>query len=120
PEDGCFIYGNLYLLISLGMYLEGARWNSTTHLLDDSRPKQLYTEIPLCWFLPKKNRKKPETVILLTFYFFREFTTAQFIRCFQELVLFQLLVTLLTSLCSWNYLAMILKTNGFVLELLHS
>jgi len=45
------------------MYLEGARWNSTTHMLDDSKPKQLYTEIPLCWFLPKKNRKKPETGI---------------------------------------------------------
>lgn len=49
PEDGCFVYG---------MYLEGARWNSTTHLLDDSKPKQLYTEIPMCWFVPKKNRKK--------------------------------------------------------------
>jgi hypothetical protein len=47
---------------SLGMYLEGARWNSTTHLLDDSKPKQLYTELPMCWFVPKKNRKKPEAV----------------------------------------------------------
>ena len=45
------------------MYLEGARWNNTTHMLDDSKPKQLYTEIPMCWFLPKKNRKKPETGI---------------------------------------------------------
>jgi len=44
------------------MYLEGARWNSTTHLLDDSKPKQLYTEVPMCWFLPKKNRKKLDTV----------------------------------------------------------
>jgi len=30
PEDGCYCYG---------MYLEGARWNSTTHMLDDSKPK---------------------------------------------------------------------------------
>lgn len=52
-----FIHYNL-----IGMYLEGARWNTTTHMLDDSKPKQLYTEIPMCWFLPKKNRKKPETV----------------------------------------------------------
>eukprot|EP00345_Euplotes_harpa_P017525 CAMPEP_0168340266 /NCGR_PEP_ID=MMETSP0213-20121227/13968_1 /TAXON_ID=151035 /ORGANISM="Euplotes harpa, Strain FSP1.4" /LENGTH=143 /DNA_ID=CAMNT_0008346483 /DNA_START=150 /DNA_END=578 /DNA_ORIENTATION=- len=37
PEDGCYVYG---------MYLEGARWNSNTHLLDDSRPNQLYTELP--------------------------------------------------------------------------
>ena len=66
PEDGCFIYGKYFSLILLGMYLEGARWNSTTHMVDDSKPKQLYTEIPLCWFLPKKNRKKPETV---SFYF---------------------------------------------------
>lgn len=43
------------------MYLEGARWNSTTHLLDESRPKQLYTELPMCWFIPKKNRKEPES-----------------------------------------------------------
>jgi len=54
PEDGCFCFG---------MYLEGARWNSTTHYLDESKPKQLYTEVPLVWFLPKKNRKKPETGI---------------------------------------------------------
>lgn len=47
------------------MYLEGARWNGTTHLLDDSKPKQLYTELPMCWFVPKKNRKKFETVSLI-------------------------------------------------------
>jgi len=33
PEDGAFCYG---------MYLEGARWNDTIHLLDDSKAKQLY------------------------------------------------------------------------------
>lgn len=49
--------------ICLGLYLEGARWNSTTHLLDDSKPKQLYTELPMIWFLPKKNRRRPETGI---------------------------------------------------------
>lgn len=54
PEDGCYVYG---------MYLEGARWNQNTHLLDDSRPKQLYTELPMIWFLPKQNRKVPKTGI---------------------------------------------------------
>jgi len=44
------------------MFMEGARWNSTTHLLDDSKPKQLYTEMPIVWFLPKEDRKKPDGV----------------------------------------------------------
>jgi len=30
PDDGCYVWG---------MFMEGARWNSTTHLLDDSNPK---------------------------------------------------------------------------------
>jgi dynein heavy chain len=50
PDDGCYVYG---------MFMEGARWNSTTHMLDDSNPKQLYTEMPIVWFVPKKNRKTP-------------------------------------------------------------
>jgi dynein heavy chain len=54
PEDGCYVYG---------LYLEGARWNANTHLLDDSRPKQLYSDMPMIWFLPKQNRKIPETGI---------------------------------------------------------
>lgn len=52
PEDGAFCYG---------MYVEGARWNDTIHLLDDSKPKQLYTEMPVVWFVPVRNRKIPET-----------------------------------------------------------
>jgi len=56
PEDGCFCWG---------MYMEGARWNSTTHLLDDSNPKTLFTEVPLVWFVPKRNRKVPETGIYM-------------------------------------------------------
>jgi dynein heavy chain len=30
PEDGAYTYG---------MFMEGARWNRTTHVLDDSKPK---------------------------------------------------------------------------------
>jgi len=30
PEDGVFVYG---------MYFEGARWNKTIHMIDDSKPK---------------------------------------------------------------------------------
>lgn len=47
PEDGVFCFG---------LFLEGARWNKTTHMLDDSKPKQLYTEVPLIWYVPKRNR----------------------------------------------------------------
>jgi len=54
PEDGAYAYG---------LFMEGARWNRTTHVLDDSKAKQLYTEMPIIWFLPKRNRKKPETGI---------------------------------------------------------
>ena len=54
PEDGCYVYGQ---------YLEGARWNYNTHLLDDSNPKQLFTELPMIWFLPKQNRVAPTTGI---------------------------------------------------------
>ena len=39
------------------MLLEGARWNYDNHLLDNSLPKELYTDIPLIWFLPKDASK---------------------------------------------------------------
>lgn len=52
PEDGVFCYG---------MYFEGARWNKTIHMIDDSKPKQLYVELPLIWYVPKRNREKPTT-----------------------------------------------------------
>jgi len=52
PEDGVLTYG---------MYLEGARWNKTIHMIDDSKPKQLYVEVPLIWFVPKRNREKPSS-----------------------------------------------------------
>ena len=45
------------------MFFEGARWNKTTHMLDESKPKQLYVEIPLIWYVPKRNRVKPKTGI---------------------------------------------------------
>jgi dynein heavy chain len=42
PEDGCYTYGKNSispLKFSLGLYLEGARWNGTTKYLDESKPK---------------------------------------------------------------------------------
>lgn len=50
PSEGVYCYG---------MFLEGARWNYETHLLDESKPKELYTDVPVIHFLPKQNRELP-------------------------------------------------------------
>lgn len=54
PEDGCYIYG---------MFLEGARWNYETHVLTDSKPKELYSDIPLMQLMPVPDRVQPKTGI---------------------------------------------------------
>jgi dynein heavy chain len=50
PEDGVYIRG---------LYLEGARWNPDKKSLDESRPKQLYTEMPVIHLDPEQHRKDP-------------------------------------------------------------
>ncbi|CAE8619847.1 unnamed protein product [Polarella glacialis] len=47
PADGVYIYG---------LFLEGARWDYVEHKLNDSKPKELFTDMPTFWFLPVKNR----------------------------------------------------------------
>jgi dynein heavy chain len=49
PEDGCFIRGLL---------LEGARWDSLSNSLSESRTKELYTDMPVIWLLPVHMRQK--------------------------------------------------------------
>merc|ERR1712216_1088896 len=39
------------------MGIEGARWNEDTQSIDDSRPKQLYTLMPVIHLDPEKDRK---------------------------------------------------------------
>jgi dynein heavy chain len=51
PEDGVYIRG---------LFLEGARWNDDLNTIDDSRPKQLYTEMAMIHLLPVKDRQMPE------------------------------------------------------------
>lgn len=52
PENGVYVYG---------MFLEGARWNYEKHILDDSLPKELYTDVPMIHFIPVANRVLPTT-----------------------------------------------------------
>ncbi|KAI9144540.1 dynein heavy chain and region D6 of dynein motor-domain-containing protein [Paraphysoderma sedebokerense] len=54
PPDGCYIRG---------LYLEGARWDPVEKVLADGKPKELYTDMPVIWLLPKQNLQKPETDI---------------------------------------------------------
>ena len=51
PTDGCYIRG---------LYLEGGRWDYAANVLDESRPKELYTEMPIIWLKPEQNRIKQE------------------------------------------------------------
>lgn len=51
PEDGCYIYG---------MFIEGARWDPKKHFLAPSKPKELYTDLPLIWLVPQQNRVPPK------------------------------------------------------------
>jgi dynein heavy chain len=51
PVDGCYIHG---------LFLEGSRWDYTTHVLAESRPKELYTDLPIMWLYPKQYRKPPK------------------------------------------------------------
>jgi len=50
PEDGAYVRG---------LFLEGARWNKDIKSIDDSLPKQLYTEVPVLHLSPMKDR--PDT-----------------------------------------------------------
>lgn len=47
------------------MFMEGARWNYDRHYLDDSLPKELYTDVPMIHFLPVVNRQSQTSGVYL-------------------------------------------------------
>ena len=49
PEDGCYAYG---------MFLEGARWNYETHMLDESYNRELYVNMPMIHMIPAVRGKE--------------------------------------------------------------
>eukprot|EP00771_Trimastix_marina_P003253 gnl/Trimastix_PCT/4478.p1 GENE.gnl/Trimastix_PCT/4478~~gnl/Trimastix_PCT/4478.p1 ORF type:complete len:2540 (-),score=952.78 gnl/Trimastix_PCT/4478:132-6824(-) len=52
PEDGCYIYG---------LYIEGARWDPMSKSLAESRPKELFTSMPVIHLLPQVDFQEPES-----------------------------------------------------------
>jgi dynein heavy chain len=54
PEDGVYLRG---------LFLEGARWNPDKQSVDDSLPKQLYTEVPVIHLDPQQHRESPKSGI---------------------------------------------------------
>jgi len=50
PEDGVIIWG---------LFMEGARWNAEKHTVDESRPKELFTQMVPIHLLPVEKRVVP-------------------------------------------------------------
>jgi dynein heavy chain, axonemal len=54
PPDGVYIYG---------LFLEGARWDENKKSLAQPRPKELYSNLPMIWMLPRVDEiENPEPV----------------------------------------------------------
>jgi dynein heavy chain len=52
PSDGCYIRG---------LFIEGARWDVAKNQLGESKAKELYSDIPVIWLIPKVNRQTPNS-----------------------------------------------------------
>jgi dynein heavy chain len=44
-----------------GLFLQGCRWDPESESLVDSRPKELFTTVPVIWLDPVENRQAPKT-----------------------------------------------------------
>jgi dynein heavy chain len=49
-EDGVLVYG---------LFMDGARWNRQTQMIDDSKPGELFNAWPVIHFMPTKDYKTP-------------------------------------------------------------
>uniref|UniRef100_A0A6A7GE25 Dynein heavy chain axonemal n=1 Tax=Hirondellea gigas TaxID=1518452 RepID=A0A6A7GE25_9CRUS len=46
PDDGLYVYG---------LFLDGARWDTNSHTIENSRLGELYSRIPMIHFIPAEN-----------------------------------------------------------------
>ncbi|CAG4997774.1 unnamed protein product [Parnassius apollo] len=53
PPEGVYIRG---------LFMEGARWNMTSYIVDESFPKILYDDFPPVWLIPLKREDVPTDV----------------------------------------------------------
>jgi dynein heavy chain len=51
PEDGAIVNG---------LFMDGARWDATEHVIAESHPRELFIEMPFIHLLPKENDDIPE------------------------------------------------------------
>jgi len=49
PTDGCYIYG---------LFLDGARWNNETELLEEARARELFTPMAVIWLKPEEKKNQ--------------------------------------------------------------
>ncbi|XP_060934159.1 dynein axonemal heavy chain 12-like [Limanda limanda] len=60
PEDGVYIHG---------LFLDGARWNKESGVLDEQLPKVLFDSMPIIWIKPtKKLTEDPEKLYICPIY----------------------------------------------------
>ena len=57
-DNSCYIWG---------LFLEGARWDTDKFELSESKPKELYTDMPVsAWLSPRSSQRQECTCALCT------------------------------------------------------
>lgn len=50
PEDGAYVKG---------LFIEGARWDTTRHVINESNPRELFVSMPFIHLVPKPREEVP-------------------------------------------------------------